>query len=114
MTRSRLRSGLAGLLTVFTFVLLGLAWKPAPDAAGTPGGARERKPRAETKPIKMATGQTELRIALGLKDAKATDWDGDVQLSEGRLVALDIVGGNVKKQGTSNRFTVRSVIKPKN
>src|SRR5262245_16341130 len=101
MSRPRLRNGVAGLITLLVFALVLLAWRPpAPDGAGAKGVDKPRKPRPEGKPVAMVTNLTGLRINLGLKDAEATTWDGEIQLSEGKLVSLTILqgGGAAKKK----------------
>src|SRR5262249_52733684 len=54
-----------------------------------------------------------LDITLGLKDKQPTDWDGEVHVSEGKVLAVTIVEGNPKATATGQRFTVRSFRRPK-
>jgi hypothetical protein len=108
----RTRSGAAALLTAAVFLLVALAMRPGQEGTA-PAAQKPRKPRPEGKPVAMLTNLTGVTINLGLKDTKPTDWDGEVQLSAGKLVALDLLQGNVKGKIDSHQFVVRSVLKKK-
>src|SRR4051794_20307460 len=41
------------------------------------------------QPVPMPRGLIGLEITLGLKDTQATEWEGDIQVSEGRVLELD-------------------------
>jgi hypothetical protein len=58
------------------------------------------------QPIAMPSGLIGLEIALGLKDNAPTEWEGDVKVEPGRVVALEIdrSGPNAEVEGT--RFSV--------
>ena len=46
--------------------------------------------RAVTNPLApMPLNGVAVQLTLGLKDAQPTDWDGDIKLSEGKVVRLD-------------------------
>ncbi|HYT90585.1 MAG TPA: hypothetical protein VEL76_17895, partial [Gemmataceae bacterium] len=107
MSRAQVRRGVAGLLTITAFLLIALAMRPGSENASGQAG----KPRPEGKPIAMIPDLAGLTVRLGLKDTKPTDWDGQVQLAQGRLLALVIGQGNVKGKIDGNSFTVRSVVK---
>src|SRR5947209_7863235 len=112
MSRAQVRRRVAGLTTVSVFLLVGLALHPSQEGASGPGG-KPRPPRPAGKPVAMAANLAGLTVRLGLKDAKPTDWDGEVRLSEGRVLSMAIVQGNVKGTVRGDRFTVRSVFKMK-
>src|SRR6202030_1859100 len=42
------------------------------------------------QPIVMPAGLIGLEIALGLKDSAPTEWEGDVRVSTGQVVAIEI------------------------
>ena len=42
------------------------------------------------QPIAMPAGLIGLEIALGLKDSAPTEWEGDVKVSTGRVVAIEV------------------------
>jgi hypothetical protein len=114
MSQKRLRGGIAGLATFTVFLLVLLLIRPPQESAsGPPAGQKPRKPRPEGKPVAMLSGLTGLTIRLGLMDEKASAWDGEIHLSEGKLIALTVAQGNVKGKIDGNQFSVRSVYKKK-
>src|SRR5439155_9744634 len=42
-------------------------------------------------------------------DTAATDWDGEVSVSSGKVLSIDILQGNVKASAKGGKFSVRSV-----
>jgi hypothetical protein len=54
------------------------------------------------RPIEMPAGLVGLEVVLGLKDSQRTDWEGDVMVSQGRVVAVEIErsGPNAEIEGT--------------
>src|SRR5207244_3108683 len=81
-------------------------------------GTPHEKPIPAHQPVAMPANLTGVLISLGLKDQKTTPWDGEVSISEGKIIELDIVQGNVagkKKAGKAKgkvdgaKFTVSSV-----
>jgi hypothetical protein len=68
---------------------------PGPLACSGPGPDLAR-------PIAMPAGQVGLEIVLGLKDGQRTDWEGDVKVSQGRVVAVEVErsGPNAAVEGT--------------
>jgi hypothetical protein len=107
MNGKRARSSVAALasLAVVGFLFLGAQSEPESTSAGDlpkPG-----------QPVVMPANLIGLRIYLGLKDAAATDWDGEVSISAGKIVGVDIVQGNPKALAKDNQFSIRSVFIPK-
>src|SRR5262245_7314188 len=93
MTRTRVRGGVAGLLTVGVLTVAVLGWKPADPAGSGPKAQQQpRRVRPEGKPIPMKTDQVGLEIVLGAKDKEPTPWSGDIQVSKGRVASLDLAG----------------------
>jgi hypothetical protein len=109
MNRNRLRSSLAGLATLVVFSLVVVVFGPSPEGESKQAAAPVKKPRPEGRPIPMPTQLTGLDIVLGVKDKEATKWDGEVQLSEGRIVEMTIKGGGPKSKVEGTRFQARSV-----
>src|SRR5690349_21279716 len=98
MRSPRLRGMIAGLIGAAA-----LALRPAPDpAAGGTQDGKPRPPRAAGKPVAMLSNLAAVTIRLGLKDQKGTAWDGEVRVSEGRLLSLTIAQGNVKGKVADN------------
>jgi hypothetical protein len=93
------------------FLAIALAMRPTQQAA--PAAQKPRPPRPEGKPLAMMTNLRGVTVRLGLKDRKPTDWDGEVQLSEGKLLELSILQGNVKGKVEGNQYSVRTVLKAK-
>jgi hypothetical protein len=109
MSRTRVRGGVAALLTagVFGFVLLAFG----PPRAGQINSQTPppRKPRPEGKPVAMPANLVGLEIHLGVKDQEPTPWGGEVELSEGKLLHLSVRRGGANASVNDNRFTARSV-----
>ena len=51
----------------------------------------------ETEPVTMPPGGAVLRISLGLKDKDPTDWNGRIEVSQGK--AMDVVVQPARKSG---------------
>src|SRR4051794_34691662 len=45
----------------------------------------------EGRPVPMPRGLIALEISLGLNDPGPREWEGEVRVSEGRVVALEVV-----------------------
>jgi hypothetical protein len=67
------------------------------------------KPAADTA-VRMPANLAGLLISLGLKDEAVTDWDGEITVSAGKLLAIDIVQGNPKAGVEGNKFRVRTTL----
>src|SRR5581483_11944261 len=108
MTSARYRY--AAILTVVIFGsavwLLGPTFSPDPAAQAQPAAAAKRTPG---RIIPMPAQSVALEFDLGLKDEKATDWDGEVQVSEGRIAAMRVVRGGPKARVDGNRYVARTV-----
>jgi hypothetical protein len=114
MSRSRVRGSAAGLVTILVFVLMALALKPG--QRGSSGQPSDKpKPRPAGEPISVPANLAALTVSLGLKDQKATDWDGAISVSEGKVLSVDILQGNPKASAGPTSFTVKSTVgkKPK-
>jgi hypothetical protein len=108
MRHSRVRGSVAGLITLTVFGAVLLALKP--EQEGTSGQPEPEKPKARPagKPITVPANLVGLTISLGLKDQKPTDWEGDVSVSEGKIVSLETVRGNPKAKVEGSHFSLRS------
>jgi hypothetical protein len=109
MVGARILSGSAALLAILIVLAAVLAGGPSRQ----PEPRQTAQPPARTgtqegHPIAMPKNLTEVEISLGLKDEQPTRWGGSVQVSEGRVVALQIVGGGPNAKVDGNRFTARS------
>jgi hypothetical protein len=115
MQRGHARQRLAGGVTLVIFVGLVLLWRPlAQDTQGQVDKKQVRTPDRPTQPIAMSSDLHQIRLALGLKDKMPTDWDGEVQVSAGKVTAVDVVQGNPKASVSKRNFKVRTFkAKPK-
>ncbi|MCI0381328.1 MAG: hypothetical protein L0215_27395, partial [Gemmataceae bacterium] len=104
MSQKQVRARLAGMLTITIFVLVVLVWRwGSPEATGTAGD-----PPAKGQPVLMPANLTGLLVTLGQKDEKGLDWSGEVSVSQGKVLAVDILQGNAKGKVEGNKFVVRS------
>ncbi|MGE3805026.1 MAG: hypothetical protein AB7K24_10175 [Gemmataceae bacterium] len=105
MSRFRILGGFCALAFFVAFVAL--------NPFGL-GGAEEDPPRerAERKPVPMPTNIVGLEIELGLNDKMASDWDGEIEISEGKVRSIEVLRGGAKKKTPLPGFVARSV-KPK-
>ncbi len=105
------RRVLAGLIAPAILVVLVLVGRDGPrpsDAGDRPPAAAGEAAGAEA--VAMPGDLAGLLITFGLKDQSPTDWDGEVTLSAGKLLALEIVQGNPKAAVEGDRFRVRSTL----
>jgi hypothetical protein len=68
-----------------------------------------RKERPKSAPVTMPTDLVGLEIRLGFGDAKPSTWDGEIQVSEGRVSEIKISGGAPKPSVDGRRFKAGSV-----
>ncbi len=111
MSRGPLRRSVAGVITLAILILVIVGFRPA-HQAGTQEQAAPaaRKPRPEGKAIKMPANLAGLEIRLGLKDKEGAPWNGEITVSEGRIVGLNLSGGGPKAAVEGNKFTCRTVL----
>ena len=112
MSRARVKQSVAGLGTVLIFAFLILISGPDQETvSGQP--AEKPKPRPAGQAIPFPVNLTGLTIAFGLTDQKATDWSGDINVSPGKVVTIDIQQGAAKGKVDGNRFDVRTTVAKK-
>jgi hypothetical protein len=63
--------------------------------------------------LTMPTRLGGVLISLGLRDEVGTDWKGEVSVTEGKILAIDVVQANPKANITGNKFDVKSVLAKK-
>jgi len=106
-----LRGGIAGATTVAVLLLI-MFLSLGSSPQGQSGGKTEAPPkrvRPPGKPIPMAANLIGLEINLGIKDKQRTPWDGDIQLSEGKIQTVEIQRGSPDAKVDGNRFSVHSI-----
>jgi hypothetical protein len=88
-------------------------WGPAPPVASEPKDEPQPKAaRPAGKPIPMPAHLVCLEISLGLKDKMPTPWAGSVDVTNGRLVAIDILRANPQARVEGNRYFAGSIRRP--
>ncbi|HTU92029.1 MAG TPA: hypothetical protein VMF69_18240 [Gemmataceae bacterium] len=116
MTRSRRLSSLVAGAAVVVFVVVALSGSQAPKEAAPPAEQPAKRKRPAGKPIAMSGRTVNLEIRLGLKDTKASlkdkkrvIWDGSIEVSEGRVVEIETLRGNMRQKSKDGRFKARSL-----
>jgi hypothetical protein len=107
MKRQRVRRWVAGLLTAAAVGLLAAGMRPGQDDKARPAGAV--KPRPAGKPVPMPGKLAGLEIALGLKDEKPTGWAGEVEVSKGKVLEVEVVRGGPQAKGEGRTWKARTV-----
>src|SRR5207247_1273415 len=93
-------------VAVFALVFLSDRYGTDPTEAGGPAGADE----AVVMPANLAG----MLITFGAKDQEVTVWDGEISTSAGKIVAMDVSGGNAKKSSAKNgKFNLKSAFNKK-
>jgi hypothetical protein len=113
MSRARIRGGIAGLLTGVVFAVVMIGWGTAPPVASEPNEKpRPKTARPAAKPVEMPASLVGLELSLGLKDKEPTPWAGSIEVSKGRVLAIDILRGNPQARVEEHKFFVRSIRRP--
>lgn len=100
------RRVVAGLVTLAVFMLVLGVLIPSRNAES--GQTPPAQARAPGKPIPMIANLVGLEIPLGLKDKQPTIWDGDVRVSEGRVIDMNISRGGQRARVNGTHFASRS------
>jgi flagellar basal body-associated protein FliL len=69
-----------------------------------------RPARPQPASVAMPASATAIQITLGLRDEEPTRWDGEVQLSEGKLLDLRVAFGGAQAKVEDHRFIARSAL----
>ncbi|MBX6312763.1 MAG: hypothetical protein IRY99_07585, partial [Isosphaeraceae bacterium] len=107
MTRSqalRIAAGLAAMLALASVAVLSNT-SPNAEAQVAP---REAAGPSEREAIPMPPGLVGLEVALGRKDTMRREWEGDIKVSEGRVVEIAVVRAGPGAQIKGSRFQVES------
>jgi hypothetical protein len=104
----------AGLATGVVFGLAVLmTWPRSPDGPEARGAAADGETAVKARPgaraVPMPAGLVGIGIELGRKDAEPTAWDGEVNLSGGRLREMLITRAGPRAKVEGQRFVGRSV-----
>ncbi|HVX60571.1 MAG TPA: hypothetical protein VHC19_08215, partial [Pirellulales bacterium] len=103
MKRLRVASGVLASL-VAGFVLLVI---PKPQA-----GVGHEDAAAPAAAIKLPERPVELLIELGIEDEEQVRWKGELKLSEGRVLSLELVQGSRDSKLDGSAFDVRTARRP--
>src|SRR5688572_13655779 len=109
MNRLPLRLGLCAVTAIILIgaVLFSTQWgreARSGQAGAGQAGAGQAGDAAAAKPVTMPTELAGVLITLGLKDKAGTEWDGEVAISAGKVLAVDIVDGNPKASVEGTKF----------
>src|SRR5262249_32885350 len=104
MSSRSLRRLVAALATICIFGLVFATLGPSQQEKG-----KQAKKKRAPKPGAMSASLVGLEMALGLADKKVTKWDGDVRISEGKILEVVVTHGNPKAKVEGTKFTVSSV-----
>src|SRR4051794_3227294 len=74
------------------------------EPPGPPGGVGVGPTRGAS--VAMPRGLIGLTITLGLEDTQRTAWDGEVTVSEGRVISLDVERAAVGASIDGSKFRV--------
>jgi hypothetical protein len=106
----RCRSYIAALVTAAVFGAIFLVRERAePLASAAKEEPKTRKARPEGKPVAMPANPVGVQITLGVKDEEPTFWEGDIKLSEGRILEFTTVRANPAAEVSDNHFKVRTI-----
>ncbi|HEY7328125.1 MAG TPA: hypothetical protein VH592_10815 [Gemmataceae bacterium] len=104
MIRSRRLSSLLAGSAVLVFVIVALSGGQAPDEAEQASEQPAKRNRPAVKPLPMTGRTVNLVIRPGLKDTKRTVWDGSIDVSEGRVLAVESIFANQRNKSEDGRF----------
>ncbi len=114
MRRVRALKIAVGLMASLAFTSLAVLSSPlhegddeAPSEPRSNGGPG---PRAEHV-VPMPTTLTGLEITFGRKDENPSDWSGEIRVSEGRVLGLEVVRAAGKAESRGASYTVKSLRK---
>jgi hypothetical protein len=99
----------AALAAVVVFTVAALTGSQTPKGGDTPAERQAPKRRPAGEPVPMPARMVSLEILPGLKDTKATTWDGTIEVSEGRVVEMEVFSAGSRTTIQGGRFRARSV-----
>jgi hypothetical protein len=102
----RLLTAIVASLGVAMLAVISSASHEQDDPPAAPNGVVAGPARGTN--IAMPRGVIGLTITLGLTDDTRTPWDGEVTVSEGRVLSLDAIQGAANPSSDGNRFVVAS------
>ncbi|HEV7222886.1 MAG TPA: hypothetical protein VGN42_09320, partial [Pirellulales bacterium] len=106
MKRLRAASWVFGLSAILVALTLGLWPRPG---AGHEDDEFEAPPGAA---IELPARPIELMIELGIEDEEQVFWEGELKLSEGRLLNLELVQASINSTVDGAKFNVRTRRQP--
>src|SRR4051794_5802059 len=109
-TPIKIALGLVATLGVTSF-----AWLAQPSHDGDEEETtKAASPRIQAQgpdprqPLPMPGRLIGVKISIGLRDTKPTDWSGEVGVSEGRVDGVSVLHGDASTTITGARFTSRT------
>jgi hypothetical protein len=102
MTRSRVRGSLAALLTAALFGSILFVLRPTQQ--GEEQTPRDKPPRPPRRAVATPANLVTLTLDLALKDETPTPWGGEIKVSEGRVLDVEIVRSGPNAGANGNRW----------
>src|SRR5215475_402591 len=105
-----MRRVLPALFTVVVFAFVYFANKYGADQTEAGDGQADAD-----QPVAMPANVAGMLISFGVKDKDKTNavWTGQVTASAGKILAMDVSGGNPKKSSVKGaKFNLKSVVNP--
>ena len=111
MIRSRALKAAAIAAAALAIAAMAVVTRPSHEDDEAPPGARlvTGEGPGPGLSVAMPAGRVGLEVMLGLKDDRPTEWEGDVKVSSGRVVAVEVerAGPNAKIEG--DHFSIETV-----
>ena len=99
-----LTTALAASLGLAMLAVISSASHEQDEPPAAPNGVFVGPARGES--VAMPRGLIGLTITLGLKDEERTPWNGEVTVSEGRVLSLDVIQGALNASSEGSKFKV--------
>ncbi len=115
MSRSQIGKLALGLIATLGMTSVVVLSSPFHDAATDPPQAPPASGPALDQSVPMPPGLIGVQIALGLKDKEAADWNGRIEIAQGRILNLEVILGPATevRGNTFTAHTQRAVAKKK-
>src|SRR6185369_1389424 len=116
MNRSRVLAGIVGALIMAVAAYVTVSFDSARQEAVAQAKKKQNQKQAAkakaagNRAVEIPDNAIGLNVEFGLKDKTPTDWNGAVQVSEGKVLLVEIArGGGTMAMVEDNKFTLRTV-----
>lgn len=115
MNRSRVLAGIVGALVMSVAAFVTVSFDAARQEAVAQAKKKQNQKQAAkakaagNRAVEIPDNAIGLNVEFGIKDKTPTDWNGAVQVSEGKVLLVEIArGGGTMATVEDNKFTVRT------